>query len=115
MNVGLGAMAKVQSVDRKEYFLLVGNVNARHEEWLGSSTTNFHGRAEHDFASSSGSEQIFTEPTHIDGGVLDLMLTDIPDIVGKRVGSLVGTSDNSDVFIGCVGRRSVLRNLWTES
>ena len=28
------------------------------------------------------------EPTHIDGRVLDLVLTDVPDVVGVRVGSL---------------------------
>ena len=45
----LTAMAKVQSVNGNLYFLFVGHVNAHHEKWLGSSTTNSHGRA---FASS---------------------------------------------------------------
>ena len=47
-------MAKMQSVDRKASFLLVVDVNAYHEKWLGSSTTNGHGWAAHDFASLSG-------------------------------------------------------------
>ena len=34
----LTAMNKVQSVDTKTSFLFVGDVNAHHEEWLGSST-----------------------------------------------------------------------------
>ena len=34
----LTVMAKVQSVDRKESFLFVGDANAHHEESLGSST-----------------------------------------------------------------------------
>ena len=34
----LTAMAEVQSLDRKASFLFVGDVNAHHEEWLGSST-----------------------------------------------------------------------------
>ena len=42
------------------------------------------------------------EPTHIDGGVLDLVLTDDPDAVGNRVGSPVGTSDYTIVFINVV-------------
>ena len=35
----LTAIAKVQSVDRKAFFLFLGNVNAHHEEWFGYSTT----------------------------------------------------------------------------
>ena len=41
----LPAIAKVQSVERKASFLFVGEMNAHHEKWLGSSTTNLHGRA----------------------------------------------------------------------
>ena len=47
-------IAKVQSVARKASFLLVSDVNANHEEWLGSSTINLHCKAARDFASSSG-------------------------------------------------------------
>ena len=39
-----------------------------------------------------------TEPTHIDEGVPDLMLTNVPDLVEVRSGSLVGTSDHSAIF-----------------
>ena len=35
----LTAMAKVQSVNRKASFLFVGDINAHHEEWFGSSAT----------------------------------------------------------------------------
>ena len=50
----LTAMAKVESLDnRKASFLFVGDKIAHHEEWLGCSTTNLHGRAASDFASSS--------------------------------------------------------------
>ena len=52
----LTAMGTVQTVDRKESFLSVGNVSAPHKEWLWSSTTNLHGRVSRDFASSSGCE-----------------------------------------------------------
>ena len=51
-----------------------------------SSMTNLHNRATYDFVSSLGCEQIATEPTHIDGGVL----TEVPDAVGVRFGSPVG-------------------------
>ena len=74
-------MAKVLFVDRKASFLLVDDVNAQLKEWLGVSTTNLHGRAARYFASSSGCEKIVTAPTRIEGGVLDFVLTDVPDVV----------------------------------
>ena len=52
-----------------------------------------------DFASLSDCEQMVMEPTHIGGGVLNLVLTDVPDVVGVRVSSPVGASDHSAVFI----------------
>ena len=39
-----------------------------------------------DCALSSGCEQMVADPTHIDGGVLDLVATDIPDVVEVRFG-----------------------------
>ena len=59
------------------------------------------GRAALDSASSSGCELMATEPTHIDGWVLDLVLTDIQDLVEIRVGSPVETSDHSSIFWMC--------------
>ena len=73
-------------------------MNAHQEEWLESSMINLHGRAARDFASSSSCEQMVTEPTHIDRGVLDLVLTDVPDVVGVRISWPVGTSDYSAVL-----------------
>ena len=86
----LTIIAKVQSVDRKASFLFVGDVNAHHEEWLGSSMMN-HGRAARHFASSSGCEQMVTECTHIDGGLFALVLTDVLNVVWVWVGSPVRT------------------------
>ena len=42
-----------------------------------------------------------TKPTHINGGVSDLVLTDILAIVEVRIGSPVGTSDHSTIFYRC--------------
>ena len=95
----LTPMAKVQSDDKKASFLFVGDVNAHHEEWLVSSTTAVHGRAALDFVSSSGCEQMVTEPTHIHGEVPDLVLTDVHDLVEVRGGLPVVTSDPSAIFI----------------
>ena len=64
-------MAKVQSVDGKLSFMFVGDMTVHHEEWIGSSTTNLHGRDERDFPSSSCCEQMVTDPPDIDKRVLD--------------------------------------------
>ena len=48
-----------------------------------------------------------TEPTQIDGGVFDLVLTDITDVVGVRVGSSAIISDHSAVFIDVVLEQSI--------
>ena len=98
----LTAVATLQYVDRKASFLIVGGVNTHHGEWLGSSTINLHGRAALCFALSSGCEQIVAEPTHIEGRMFDLVLTDVPDVVGVRIGSLVVTSYFSAIFIDVV-------------
>ena len=94
-------MTKIQSVDKKASLLFVGDVNAQHEQWLGSSTMSVHDRAVLDIASSSGCEQMVTEPTHIDGGMFDLALTDIYALE-VRVGSPVGASDHSAIFMDAV-------------
>ena len=59
------------------------------------------GRDVRDFA-SSGCEQMVMDPTHIDRGVLDLVLTDVPTLVRVRVDSPVRTSGHSAVFIDVV-------------
>ena len=64
--------------------------------------TTVHRRAALDFASASGCEQMVTEPTHIDGGVFDLVLIGVHDLFEGRVGSPVGTSDHSAIFIDVV-------------
>ena len=76
-----------------------------------------HGRTALHFASSSGCEQMVTEPTHMDGAILDLVLKDVHDLVKVRVGLSVETSDHSAIFIDIVmeqpiphlgvGRRSI--------
>ena len=43
--------------------LFIGDVKSPHEQWLGSSMLNWHGKAARDCASSSASEMV-TEPTH---------------------------------------------------
>ena len=47
------------------------------------------------------------EPTHIDEGVLNLVLTGVPGVVGVHVGSTIRTSDHSIVFIEVVLEQSI--------
>ena len=77
----LTVMSKLQSFNRKAtFFLFVGDENAH-----GASTMTFHGSAAREIASSSGCEQMVTDHTHIDGGILHLVLTDVPDLAEVRI------------------------------
>ena len=50
----LTSMAAVQAEDEHASFLLVGDLNDHHQEWLGSTTTNCNGVAAFEFATVSG-------------------------------------------------------------
>ena len=94
------SMARIQSVDEAVF---VGDINAHHSEWLESvSPTDRHGRDALDFCNLSGCEQLVSSPTHIAGNRLDLVMTDVPDIVDVVVGTPLGTSDHC--FVSCVLR-----------
>ena len=54
---------------------------------MGSTTTNRHGFAAFDFATVSGCDQLVVGPTHACGGTLDLLMTDVPDLVWVAVGT----------------------------
>ena len=66
---------------------------------MDSSTTNRHGVAELDFATVSGCDQLVIGPTHARGGTLDLLMTDIPDLVRVAVVAPLGSSDHSSLYI----------------
>ena len=93
----LASMAAVQSVDVRASFLFVGDLNGYHQEWLGSTTTNRHGVAAFDFATVSGCDQLIVCPTHALGGTLDLLVTDVPDLVRVAVVVPIGNSDHSSL------------------
>ena len=90
-------MARVQSVDDQAIF--VGDANDHHS--LESvSLTDQHGFDAPDISNLSGCEQLVCGPTHIAGNRLDLVMTDVPDIVDVVVGTPLGTSDQC--FVSCV-------------
>ena len=91
----LDSMAQVQSVDDKAVCVIVGDANAHHSEWLESvSPTVRHGRDALDFCNLSGCEQLMRGPTHVAGNRLDLVMTDVLDVVDVVVGTPIGTSDH---------------------
>ena len=74
-------MAAVQAEDVRALFQFVVDLNGHHQEWLGSTTTNQRGVAASDFATVSGCDQLVVGLTHARGGTLDLLMTDVPDLV----------------------------------
>ena len=77
--------------------MFVGDLNGHHQEWLGSTTTNRHGVAAFDFGTVSGCDQLVVGPTHARGGTLDLLMTDVPDLVRLSVVAPIGNSDHSSL------------------
>ena len=49
---------------------------------MGTTTTNRHDVAAVDFATVPACDQLVVGPTHARGGALDLLITDVPDLVG---------------------------------
>ena len=74
-------MAAVKVEDVSASFLFVGDLNGHHQEWLGSSSTNSHGVAAFVFATVPGCDQLVVGPTHARGGTINLLMTDVPDLV----------------------------------
>ena len=93
----LASMAAVQAENVCASFLFVGDLNGHHQEWLGSMTTNRHGVAAFDFATVSGCDQLVVGPTHARGRTLDLLMTDVPDLVRVPVVAPIGNSDHSSL------------------
>ena len=80
-------------------FLFVGDLNGHHQEWLGSTTANRHGVAAFDFATVSGCDQLVVGPTHARGGRLDILMTDVSDLVRVAVVASIGNSEHSSLSV----------------
>ena len=93
----LASMAAVQAEDIRASFLFVGDLNGHHQKWLGSTTTNRHGVAAFDFATVSGWDQLVVGPTNARDGTLDLLMTDVPDLVRVAAVAPIGNSDHSSL------------------
>ena len=84
----LEKMAMAQSQDPKASFVVCGDCNAKHRDWLNSNITDQHGRSAQEFSISSACEHLISEPTHKNGNTLDLVFTDVPAIVNTKVVNL---------------------------
>ena len=93
----LASIVAMQAEDVRASFLFLGDLIGHHQEWLGLTTTNRHGVAAFDFATVSGCDQLVVGPTHPRGGTLDLMMTDVRDIVWVAVVAPIGNSDHSQI------------------
>ena len=60
-------------------------------------TTNCHEVVAFDFATISGCDQSVVSPTHARGGTLDLLMTDVPDLVRVAVLAQIGNTDHSSL------------------
>ncbi|KAK4315411.1 hypothetical protein Pmani_013328 [Petrolisthes manimaculis] len=101
-------MARMQADYSRALFVFMDDLNVHHEEWLGSSITTRYGVAALDFSSVSGCDQLVVGPTHVRGGTLDLVMTDVPDLVEVAVVALIGHSDNSSPSVKVSTAQSVL-------
>ena len=93
----LESMGKIQSEDPKSVFLFIGDFNCHHSDWLGSFRTDPPGIAAHNFASLSDCSQLVQGATHRAGGVLDLVLTNVPDLCNVVIGGPIGRSDHNHI------------------
>ena len=71
-----------------------------------STTTNRHGVAAFDFATVSGCDQLVVGPTYALGETLDLLMTDVFDLVGvavvaPKLRSLLSVGSHFDGSGGC--------------
>lgn len=89
------AMASMQLTDNKSSFIFISDFNAHHCEWLNS--THAFSLAAYNFAILSGYEQLVNNPTHVDGGCLDLTLIDLPEVTEASVLAPIGTSGHSAI------------------
>ena len=70
----------------------MGDLSGHHQEWLGSTTTNRLGVAAFGFETVSGCDQLVVGSSHARGVTLELLMTDVPDLVLVAV---VAPTDNS--------------------
>lgn len=88
----------IQGISPRSEIIVLGDMNAHHEEWLGSKKTDTHGESAFDFALIHNLHQLVEQPTRHgrDGSCskLDLLLTTSPDNHVVSVDAPLGSSDH---------------------
>ncbi|KAA5578488.1 hypothetical protein F3G14_18890, partial [Acinetobacter baumannii] len=80
--------------------VVLGDFNAHHSDWLGSTRTDHAGRSAHDFAISNGLTQMVPSPTRVPDvedhspSLFDLLLTSRPEPIRVWVDAPLGSSDH---------------------
>lgn len=97
-------LSKVTDIAQERYpqaeLVILGDFNAHHEPWLGSSKTDHAGRTAHAFALMHNLTQLVTQPTRMPDivghapSILDLLLTSHPAGYKVSVCAPLGTSDH---------------------
>ena len=64
---------------------------------VGFCNPNRQGVAAFDFAAVSCCDKLFVGPTHARGGTLDLLMTDVADLIWVSVVAPIGNSDHSSL------------------
>ena len=93
----LASMAAVQAEDVRASFLFVGDLNGIiRSGWVLRRRTVMELQP-FDIATVSGCDQLVVSPTHPRGGTLDLLMTDVPDLVRVAVVAPIGNSYHSSL------------------
>ena len=90
-------MAAMQAEDIRASFMFVGDLNGHLQDWLSSTTTDRHGVAAYDFATVSGCDHLVVGPTHAHGETLDILMTDVADLIRAAVVEPIGNSDQTSL------------------
>ena len=96
-NCLLASMAAVQAEDVRASFLFVGDLHGIiRSGWVLRPRTVMELQP-FDIATVSCCDQLVVSPTHAHGGTLDLLMTDVPDLVRVAVVALIGNSYHSSL------------------
>ena len=86
--------------------VLLGDFNAKHQEWFTEDPTNAHGASLKDLMDRFNLSQLCYQPTHLNSegvpaSLLDLVFTNIPDLLSPLVDVMapIGRSDHLPVVV----------------
>ena len=99
--------------------VLLGEINAKHSEWLVGDSTNYHGRILHDLMDRHDMQQLVSQPTHLNSegkpsSLLDLIFTNTPHLFSSsaEVMAPLATSDHLPVVVECSIAKTSFILLW---